>query len=141
MTTTYNRKYYEENKDKVISRAKQWAIDNPDKIKQSQSQYRKSDKYLLNRRMSSYKRQYGITLEEYEQILKKQNHVCAICGQEETRTSTRETNGKKHLVVDHNHTTNDVRGLLCTKCNGLLGFSLDDISILEKAIIYLRTYG
>ena len=61
---------------------------------------------------------------------KKQNIKCAICGTE--------FNEKNKGFVDHSHITNEVRGLLCSKCNSLLGMANDDIEILKKAIEYLK---
>lgn len=63
-------------------------------------------------RNSFLKRNYGITLEEYNGLLKKQNGGCAICG---AKPKTRSLN------VDHNHKTMWVRGLLCHLCNRALG--------------------
>ena len=61
---------------------------------------------------------FGITLDEYKAKLLQQRGVCAICGQPEMATFR----GKvKTLSVDHNHKTNLIRGLLCDKCNHLLG--------------------
>lgn len=73
-------------------------------------------------------------LECYEELLKKQNGVCAMCkGQNNT---TR--NGKiKRFNIDHNHKTLEVRGLLCSFCNSLLGYAKDSVEILESAQQYL----
>ena len=49
-----------------------------------------------------------------------------------------EFNEKNKGFVDHSHITNEVRGLLCSKCNSLLGMANDDIEILKKAIEYLK---
>lgn len=68
--------------------------------------------------------------EEYETLLEKQNHVCAICG------ITAEEIGKK-LVIDHNHETLKIRGLLCWRCNSGLGFFKDNQAHLAMAIEYL----
>ena len=82
-------------------------------------------------RRHHYMKRYGITPEIYDEMLNQQKGVCAICG-----------NGKKHkrqkyLHVDHNHKTGKVRGLLCIRCNTILGNSKDDVNILENAIKYL----
>jgi len=85
-------------------------------------------------RQNEYKRCYGILLDEYEDMLKYQNGVCAICKQHETAKQ----NGKtKMLCVDHDHKTGKVRGLLCTKCNKVLGLVDDNKIILENMIDYL----
>ena len=74
------------------------------------------------------KRTYGITLEQYDQMFDQQNGVCAICG-------GTNSDGKR-LSVDHNHTTNKVRKLLCQRCNVGLGFIEDGI-FMAKAKLYL----
>jgi len=60
----------------------------------------------------------------------KQDAKCAICGQPEKEL-------RKKLVLDHNHTTDKVRGLLCNRCNSMLG-GIEDKDFLKKAINYLE---
>ena len=67
-------------------------------------------------------------------MVKSQLGVCAACGKPETRTRNGIVLG---LVVDHNHTTGKVRGLLCQSCNIAIGMTNDDISVLAKIIAYL----
>ena len=82
------------------------------------------------------RRTFGITLEQYKAMLKKQHGVCAICGNPETSTYR----GKlRHLSVDHCHKTKKVRGLLCNDCNVALGWFKDDISSLNSTIHYLES--
>lgn len=76
-----------------------------------------------------FKKNYGITLEEYNNILSKQNGKCAICELKQK---------KRNLSVDHCHITNKIRGLLCTNCNRGIGMLKEDISLLRKAIKYLN---
>ena len=80
--------------------------------------------------MYQKKSKYGLTEKEYKNLFVKQNNRCAICGCEFTE------NNKG--FVDHNHKTKKVRGLLCTKCNTILGMANDNISILENSIKYLK---
>lgn len=61
-------------------------------------------------RKSALKRTYGISLEQYDELLEKQHHCCAICDRHEDEFKTR-------LAVDHNHKTGEIRGLLCNYCN------------------------
>jgi hypothetical protein len=77
-------------------------------------------------------RLFGITLEDYNRMLKEQNNVCYICNKPET------SKRRKKLSVDHCHKTNKVRGLLCSNCNLGLGNFQDNIEFLEKAILYLK---
>ena len=75
-------------------------------------------------------------MEAYADLLDGQGSVCAICNQPETRKS----NGDqiKRLAIDHDHKTNEIRGLLCHDCNVGIGYFKDDVSILLKAIYYLK---
>jgi hypothetical protein len=67
-----------------------------------------------------------------------QNNLCAICQQPETAT----LNGKiKRLAVDHDHTTNQTRELLCNNCNSMLGYYNDNPELLEKAANYLKKHA
>ncbi len=84
------------------------------------------------------KRRYGITPDEYARLLQDQLGVCAICRRSETRKHGAEI---CPLAVDHDHETGKVRGLLCHKCNVMLGCSGDRASILFEAAAYLRRHG
>jgi hypothetical protein len=82
------------------------------------------------------KAHYGLTLEDYQKMLDKQENRCAICDREESSISRYGT--PKRLTVDHNHATGQIRGLLCDNCNRGIGHLQEDIRILEKAIEYLK---
>ncbi len=77
------------------------------------------EKNTLIKRKSQLKTIFGISLETYQEMLSNQNGACAICGKPETSLSV--WNTSKVLSVDHDHKTGKVRGLLCGKCNLLLG--------------------
>jgi hypothetical protein len=71
-------------------------------------------------------------------MLKKQNGVCAICGNKEIRKNNK---GEiRALSVDHNHKTGKVRALLCGNCNQTLGIFNENIDVLKKMIKYLIKY-
>lgn len=80
------------------------------------------------------KRLLGLTPEAYQSLLEAQGRKCAICETEEP------TAGKRSFSADHNHKTGAVRGLLCTRCNTMLGNALDDPTILRAAISYLERH-
>jgi len=84
------------------------------------------------RRAEHLKRLYGITVEDYENILKLQDGGCAICGKKQGVE-------KKRLAVDHSHQDRRVRGLLCHRCNKWLVGKHVDGSLLKKAGEYLET--
>ena len=85
----------------------------------------------------SLKRQYGIGLNEFNQMLKDQNSKCAICNEEETAIDPK-SKKPRNLAVDHCHSTGKIRGLLCSKCNTALGALKDSTELLRKAILYLQ---
>jgi len=77
------------------------------------------------------------SVECYDELLKKQNGVCAICHQKNNTTR----NGKiKRFAIDHNHVTLETRELLCSFCNSILGYARDSIEILLSAIAYLEKH-
>lgn len=104
-----------------------------DQFNKRRYERRSKDHTGINERERGYflKSKYGITLEDYDEMLEAQDNACAICGK------TPEENGRR-LHIDHDHETGEVRGLLCHSCNMLLGFAYDNIDILLNAINYLR---
>jgi hypothetical protein len=82
---------------------------------------------------SHLKIKFNMTLDDYFNLLNNQNGKCAICGSEKSQTVL-----SHRLYLDHDHTTNKVRGLLCQKCNTLLGYARESIEILLSAVEYLR---
>lgn len=84
------------------------------------------------------KKQYGIGLDEYNQMLKEQDGKCKICENEEVAINP-QTKEPRRLAVDHCHSTGKVRGLLCSKCNTAIGALKDSVELLGKAILYLRS--
>jgi len=84
-------------------------------------------------RAKKLKHRYGISIEQYEQMLIDQNYRCKICG------STDPGHKKKHFSVDHCHETGRVRGLLCANCNLTLGYVKDDVALLKSCIGYLQS--
>lgn len=82
-----------------------------------------------------YKRNYKITLDEYLNMAEKQNFKCALCNKENFAM------GERHsgvLVVDHDHKTGEIRGLLCHNCNRALGLLHDNLEIIDKIRPYLE---
>ena len=88
----------------------------------------RTKEYDLNFHM---KRNYGISIADYNVMLKEQNGLCDICGASEPN------HHKKRLNIDHCHSTGKIRGLLCDACNRAIGLLKDDVEVLKKAIQYL----
>ena len=89
-------------------------------------------------RSTRLERTYGISLDEYKELHESQSGLCAICKQPERRVVR---GVKSCLAVDHDHNTNQVRGLLCFACNSSLGKFGDSIELLKSAIKYLEKHN
>lgn len=87
---------------------------------------------LVDRRIK-LKKNFGLTVQDYNEMSQSQKGVCSICQKKQTAKYT------KYLFVDHDHKTGKVRGLLCDRCNKGIGFFFDDVKLLERAIIYLSS--
>jgi uncharacterized Zn finger protein len=105
------RKYVGTKQERNSQATKAWREGNPDKV--------------LDKR---YKERYGITYTEYKAMSENQNYKCKICGVDE-----------KKLVVDHNHQTLKIRGLLCNNCNCAIGLLKDNVETLKSAVNYLKS--
>ena len=97
------------------------------RLKQNPVKYKE---YLAKERNRHLKRTFGITAEDYDQMLSSQNGSCAICEVTECASGAA-------LAVDHCHRTGKIRGILCRDCNTSLGKFNDDRNRLRKAIKYL----
>jgi hypothetical protein len=96
-------------------------------------------KYPLRSKRSDLLRIHGITLEQYNEMLKNQNGVCAICKNPEVAINNK--NGRPYsLSVDHCHVTGKNRELLCGNCNNGLGRFYDNSELLLKAVGYLEKH-
>ena len=97
--------------------------------KRNREQYAANkEQYKRRARNAELKRLYGITLDQYEEMLAAQDYKCAVCG----------GNSKwGKLSVDHNHNTGKVRGLLCEKCNRAIGLLNDNAELAYKLGEYL----
>lgn len=113
---TYNKPYYEKNKETLKAYGRNWRRNNKEKM------------YV-----GDIRRKYGITMDQLKQMWISQEGKCAICGEK--------FKNKKDMNVDHNHKTGKVRQLLCMNHNLLLGHCGEDIGILLKAIEYLNKWN
>jgi len=77
-------------------------------------------------------RLYGVSRDDYAELLVEQNNVCALCGTDP---------GDRALAVDHDHRSGSIRGLLCSTCNTGLGALRDDPQLLRRAISYLEAHA
>ena len=162
-TSEYNKKWYEENKerhalsqknwnaknpekrlaiqkkwrvthkDEINAKARQWAKDNPEKQKEITKRKRERPQYKTLRRDAKLKKVYGISIEQFDAMAVAQGYKCGACG-------TDKPGGAGSWHVDHCHKSDVVRGLLCWKCNVTLGLVGDDPGLLQGLMNYLRKH-
>lgn len=116
-TAKYRKEYYQTHKVESAEQSKR---------------FDRSEKGKLLKRKHLLKRGYGLTLEQYDEMIKEQDSICAICG-------SINSDGRR-LCVDHNHETGKIRKLLCHCCNSLVGYAKEDIIILRSTINYLENH-
>lgn len=112
-----SRKDYAENRTERIAASRKWQREHPEQV---------ADAY----RRHNLWRWYRMTVKEFDELFASQDRKCAIC-----RCS--EVPAKHHWHVDHNHSTGQIRGILCSSCNLVLGHSKDDPNTLRAAADYL----
>ena len=86
----------------------------------------KREKTAKEKRLRARVTGYQMDEHEFRRMVAWQDGCCAICGIE------------KPLVIDHDHTTGEVRGLLCGECNLGIGKLQDNAGVLRKALAYLE---
>jgi hypothetical protein len=122
---------HRENPGPARKRAREWREipENRDRTKANHERYKADGRKKESDRRSYLKRTYGITLEEYDEMLERQGGRCAIC--------RREPRPDISLHVDHVHSTGALRGLLCFSCNVTVGLIREDRSRLGAIGAYL----
>ncbi len=124
----YGHKWYAENANRAQDRQRQYRAENPDKVR--------TDNHRFHLKWN-----FGLTLEQWNQIFEAQGRKCGNPG-----CPNIEPGGKRQWAVDHDHRCcpgrrscgKCIRGLLCHKCNLLLGHAHDEISVLLGAAAYLQ---
>ncbi len=111
-----NKTHYDKNQEKMNDKNKKYYQDN---------------KRDWHERV--IKSKHKMSKEEYQRLYTDANSSCQICG-------TPEIELQKKLCIDHSHITEEVRGLLCHKCNTAIGMFFDDPNLIEKAALYLRQH-
>ena len=144
----YDKEYYIENKEAISVRVQIYQENNKEKRSAKAKEYREKNKVLIaeisqvwrnkpetKKALREYNRMvnYGLTPDRFNSMLKEQNNKCKLCLVEFDELAFNYT-----LNVDHCHTTNKVRGLLCSLCNRGLGQFKDNIERLTQAINYLQ---
>lgn len=111
---------YATGRDEILSQVQKYRKENPEKI-----------------RDTKLKQAYGVGVDYYEAKLKEQGGACGSC-KKDVKTIWR---GKEvRMALDHDHTTNSPRGILCIKCNRALGLLEENIDIILSLVEYIRKY-
>jgi len=97
----YQRLWRKRNREKWNATMRRWREKHPDAMHEI---YRRK----------ALRENYGLTVQQYEEMLKSQNGLCACCGQPPPTG--------RRLCVDHDHKTGKIRGLLCDGCNVTTGY-------------------
>lgn len=126
------KQYREANKEAEQARRKRYYQANKEAVLESHRKYSQANS--KPRRQSSLRKNYGITLADYDAMFEAQAGCCAICGRHQSEF-------KRRLAVDHNHDTGRVRALLCDSCNYGLGFFRESQDLLSQAIDYLNAHN
>jgi len=111
-----------------------WRAKDRKKFNQYMSEWKSNN--LDKVRQYKWKERYGITPEQYNEMLISQGGVCVICEQEETAQHNT-SNRVQKLAVDHDHVTGKIRGLLCQDCNRGIAKFHDNVPRMKNAIKYL----
>lgn len=119
----------------VKERQRKWHSERRRKIKENETSDERGLR-LAENRAYRLKWLYGITKEEYEQMIEEQDGKCALCGKE----FVYERLHNFEPCIDHNHETGQIRGILHRRCNIGIGQFNDDVDKLEEAVDYLKRY-
>lgn len=108
--------------------------------KEARADYRENNRERFREvaRRKQLKHKYGMSMDEYDALLKRQKGRCGICG---TENPCGRKKVRKHLTnfaVDHCHSTGKIRGLLCSSCNRGLGLLGDNWAIIANLRRYLN---
>lgn len=132
----YCKKYYREHREELIAKAREYRKKNSKLLAKKAKEYYENHKE--NYKEWQLRSIYGISSLDVSEMLIKQNNRCAICNKELTKIHK---NGVLARYIDHNHTTGEVRGILCQQCNVALGMFNDDPELLRKAADYISPVG
>ena len=127
------RRRYVADPQAAIDRVKRWQQANPERVNATQRARRAKPEAKRRARAEHLMRKFGLTIEQYDAMLKAQGGGCFICGRPPREDIS--------LHVDHDHSTGKVRGILCFRCNNALADFNEDAAVLRKAIGYLTVHG
>lgn len=137
----YDKNYRKEHRKEHIAYSVKYQKDHPEGTREIRKRWKKNhpEETKAHKRKNANKYQkrnnlkkYGLSIDEYNQMLKKQNNICLICEKEFGSTVLSRPN------VDHCHKTGIIRGIICGRCNIGIAHFEDNVETLKKAINYLE---
>lgn len=147
-----NRTYYKNNTPEILAQVKQYQEEHSAEISaRKQRHYESNKEEILEANRQNYQarrdhyyinsrvKKYNLTREEYMTMVVRQHNRCAACDLPEIVVNP--SGQIKALSIDHNHKTGQVRALLCSRCNLLLGLSLEDPETLRTLAGYLEEFS
>jgi hypothetical protein len=121
--------WYAKNRKTAIANVKRWQQENAEHVREYRRRHNATRKREI--RAGHLRRTFGLTLEDYDEMLTAQGSGCAICG-------LRPAEGESFHV---DHLDDDVRGILCVRCNNALGQLREDADLAARALDYLDAGG
>lgn len=113
------RSYYARNKEACLASSERWKQANLDKVR-------------VTSRARNLRKKYGLTPEQFDSMLKACDGRCQIC-----KVVLSEITNES-VCIDHDHQTGAVRGVICNRCNRMVGLAHDNPAILQQAARYLK---
>ena len=126
----YMKSHYLKHREREIKKRREWYARNPEKACAAVRKNYHENKDRI--RIETACRRRGITVEQYNKMVKDQNGLCANCNEQNF--------GEKRLAIDHDHKTGNVRALLCDNCNTALGLLKEDQKRIFNLISYINKY-
>ena len=134
--------WYQKNREISLERARQYRLNHPEWAKEMDVKHHKEynwrtkypEKAKILSSEQAFKRKikkYNLSPEEFQAMHERQEGKCAVC----------QAVPADGLVIDHNHTTNKVRELLCNRCNPAVGMIGENPDIARKIITYLEKHS
>jgi len=125
----YKAQWWSGRKERFTEVRKQYYLRHRDRLKEKAKVYYKNTDPVIRAAMarnSHLMRKFGITHQDYEVMFASQNGVCKICG------GVNEGRWAGRLIIDHDHATGEIRGLLCSSCNLKLGWMEKHFEQIKK---------
>ena len=120
----YMKQYRQKNKEHISANRREYYAKNREKILEQ----KKASYDPIKTKDQRLKREYGISLDDYDKLKEGQQNKCACCG------------GEYPLVIDHCHTHGNVRELLCNRCNTVVGLCEENVDIALKIRDYIEKW-